>query len=148
MVKSKRHLLSYLAGVFDGEGCISISRKRSYQKGETKLPIYYDVRLTVQMTDPSIPRLFLSVFGGSTCVWMDKKRTRPIYRWALTATKCGEAIKELMPYTILKRPQMEVALSFLTKMHKRGKCHKLSNDDIALRQADYILMRKLKEQIL
>jgi hypothetical protein len=143
--------MSYLAGVFDGEGCVSISKKRSYLNGETERPIYYNLMLQIQMTDPSIPRLFQATFGGNISTWMDKSRTRPIHRWRLPKGLCKEAIECLLPYTILKTPQLEVALHFIINTKRRkefGWRNKLTEEELALREADLILCKNLKKEVL
>ena len=145
-MRKKRHLLSYLAGIFDEEGYVSISKKAN-QEGEY---IYYGVKLQVQMTDPSIPQLFQHTFGGNLSIWMDKKRTKPMHRWRCHTDNLIDIIRCLLPYTILKTPQLEVALHFLTHTQRRGQNRepqKLSNAELLLREADLILCKNLKKEV-
>jgi len=143
MVK-KRHLLSYLAGVFDGEGCVAIGKSPPIQDGWSP---QYRVQLRVAMTDGVIPLLFQNVFGGGLTkrkLHISKKQQ---FTWEMTGHRCLVVLKELLPYSLIKRPQMEVAIHFLENTSTAGQGpRRLTDEELALREADYILTKQLKRE--
>ncbi|MBA7648640.1 hypothetical protein ES703_56428 [subsurface metagenome] len=143
-MRRKRHLLSYLAGVFDGEGCIAINKnrpRRDYWSPQ------YRVHLTVAMTDGVIPMLFRNVFGGRLYARKIKVSRKRQFTWEMTGHICLPVLKELLPYSLIKRPQIEVAIHFLENTSKGGQGWRLlSDEELALREADFILSKNLKRQ--
>ncbi len=150
-MRKDRHLLSYLAGVFDGEGCVSICKKK--KKGCINL--CYEVYLSVQMCDEIIPRLFQSVFGGSLIKHGYNQKYyphwRPKWMWSVCSQKTVPIMQDLLPYVLLKRPQMEVAIHLLANRTKHknigGKYIPASEEELALKEADYILCKNLKGRL-
>ncbi len=142
----KRHLLSYLAGVFDGEGCVSLSKGRRRKTGWSP---QYRVHMRVAMADGVVPLLFQNVFGGGLHKRLpDGRRTlRTQYHWEITGHSCLPILKELLPYILIKRPQFEVAIHFLENTSKGGQGSRLlSDEELALREVDFILCRNLKKE--
>ena len=134
----KIHDLSYLAGMFDGEGCISISHGAKS----------WNLSCYVTMAGEYIPRLFQFHFGGS----IHHRKHNPAkvqwhdyYKWQIAANKAATFLEELLPYLRLKRPQAELAIKFQRRISSRGhKC--LPNSEVALREAEIILMHSLKAE--
>ena len=141
---NQRHLLSYLGGVFDGEGCVAIHKNGNQHLGHPG----YTARITVAMADGIIPMLFRNTFGGTL-----RKRTKQkehwktIYWWTIGGLNSLPALKDLLPFVIIKRPQIEVAIHLLETMRRSGS-KGLSDEESALREVDYILSRELKKQPL
>jgi len=134
--------LSYLAGFFDGEGCISIlHNKRS--RGWT-------FTCTVATAGGYMPTLFCLNFGGRLRVAQRKRGGHPITYWVVCHTKALNFLEIILPYLRLKKPQAEVAIKFQKKIsasHIAGHIpHRLSGEEQILREADIILMKQLKEQ--
>lgn len=142
-MRKKRHLLSYLAGVFDGEGCCAINKSKPRKKGWSP---QYRVHLMVSMTDGVIPMLFHNVFGGSWYEWKRKGCHKKQYRWEMAGHRCLPVLKELLHYCLIKSPQIEVAIHFLENTSKGGHRRLLSDEELALREADFILSKNLKKQ--
>lgn len=104
----------YLAGFFDGEGCVYISK----HKGKKNNP-YYAVRLTIANTYKPVIDLIEEAFDGFTqrtsAEKSDNQRSAfacEIYR----KDKIKEFIKMILPYTIVKKEQLIMALEFLEHM--------------------------------
>lgn len=133
MVKQHRANLSYLAGFFDGEGCISLAKSgRRYA-------------LIVQVTQCNrwILELFRMHFGGG--IHQCERNGNPFYIWSITASKAMAFLETIEPYLILKKAEANLATTY----QKRKNIHAvpLSNGQRILEDADYILMRKLKEKV-
>jgi len=139
----KRHLLSYLAGVFDGEGYIGIAKRRARPPKQPN--VSYVAYMQVAMTDEIVPRLFHMTFGGLFRTRKpDQHNWKMQYIWYITGRNCKPVITELMPYTFLKRPQFELVLHFLNTLKPWGYYNALTDEELALREADYILCKALK----
>lgn len=142
-MSKKRHLLSYLAGVFDGEGCVAIAKGRPKKEGWSP---QYRVQLRVAMTDGVIPLLFRNVFGGGLTKRKVRVSRKQQFTWEMTGHRCLVVLKELLPYSLIKRPQIEVAIHFLENTSKSGLGCLLSDEELALREVDYILCKNLKKE--
>jgi hypothetical protein len=143
---NKRHLLSYLAGVFDGEGCVAIGKTPPRRDGWSH---QYRVQLRVAMTDGVVPLLFQNVFGGGLTKHEIRESRKQQFTWEMTGHRCLAVLKELLPYSLIKRPQIEVAIHFLDHTSKAGQGPRhLSDEELALREVDFILCRKLKKQTI
>jgi len=99
---NRRLLLSYLAGFFDGEGCI-YARKRG-NRAEVVL------EASQVMAEPL--GLFVRVFGGK----VDTPRApgRLVFRWRIhKRSAVRETLRELYPDLRVKREQARLALELL-----------------------------------
>jgi len=82
--------LAYLAGLFDGEGCVGKSMNACYL-------------IAVSNSERSLCELFM-VFGGSICETTHKRRhMRPQYQWRATGVAMARARIDLEPYLKVKR---------------------------------------------
>jgi hypothetical protein len=87
-------LLSYAAGIIDGEGCIGIypnSHNGNYQ-----------LRISVEMVQLSALKILHGLFGGK---WYYKKAVKPRqarYTWMVFNRQAAGVCKELLPYLRIK----------------------------------------------
>ena len=91
--------IQYLAGFFDGEGCIVLRRGR-------KTPT-----LTVTQVDPRPLRLFEEEFGGRVTKRQAprKEAHRQAYRWDIHAGAV-QALVRMRPFLIVKAEQADLAI--------------------------------------
>lgn len=147
-MRKQRHLLSYLAGVFDGEGCVAVEKTKP-TAGTSNKSLIYRASMRIRMTDEIMPLLFRNVFGG----YINKQKGvsqnhRVQYQWTLKGHCCLPVLKELLPFVILKRPQFEVVIHFLENTPTGGGfAHTLTDKELTLREVDYILCKDLKGRI-
>lgn len=99
----------YLAGYFDGEGCVFIQKSRRTDSG-------YNYRLCVRFSQakPEVVRWIHSVFGGSIT---PRKRNRRGYdemyhELTLGSSKARRFLECIRPYVIEKREQVELGFGF------------------------------------
>jgi hypothetical protein len=99
--------LAYAAGLFDGEGSISIVSYTNRERGYFKL----DVR--VANTDKAVVEWLSIMFGGYLSV---QKRTdethKVVYRWAIADRGAGRFLRLIYPYLKIKRLRAEMAINF------------------------------------
>ena len=97
MNKSK---LNYVAGFFDGEGYIAITKN-------------YQLRIGVSNTNRDILEWLKIHFGGTIQKrpWRhcEAKTHKPAYLWRLGAHQSINLLKQIYPYLKLKRLQTEIA---------------------------------------
>lgn len=100
-------LKSYLAGFFDGEGCVSV-----YKNGQ-QTSYCLRVQLTQNKNEEStyIFNYLKTTFGGSL-VLRDRKNCRPTYHWQLSGDKAVLFLMYLLPYLTIKFKQAKVAINW------------------------------------
>jgi len=90
---------AYLAGFFDGEGCIQIN------KGS--------LRLAVCQLNPEPLKMFQARYGGQIYHRASGPTTRFAYVWNVMATGTSAALRELLPHLVVKREEAETAIAYL-----------------------------------
>ena len=85
---------AYLAGVIDGEGCITASGFNS-------------LRVQVANTNREWLETLRQWCGGGGCVTQHRGRfnKRPSYSWALSVRQSQEVVGQCLPYLMLKKQQ-------------------------------------------
>lgn len=126
--------LAYTAGIVDGEGCISISKRK------IKSSIIYFLVVTIVNTNPQLVEYLHSSFGGHFRKRRQYKLYRPVYCWQVSSKSAGEFLKLLFPYLLLKKPQAELAFRFQARRHSGGR--RLTAEERVLDEANYTLMKK------
>lgn len=106
----------YIAGLFDGEGHVSITW--SERRGQ-KCP-----KLCVKITNTYLPVLLSmkELYGGS--IYSNKKQKESYLRCfvlSLTVEQSKVFLIDLLPYLVIKRKQAEIALKFAETVYRRGK---------------------------
>ena len=110
-LESRRHenLLTpaYVAGLIDGEGCISVNRSK------TKSDYIYSARIDVGMSAKAGPLLKMlhTQFGGG--LRQIRKRTRrwaAAYAWGVFGHAAGRLLRDLLPHLVLKRQQASLGI--------------------------------------
>lgn len=100
---------SYLAGILDGEGCITIGA------GKKETCINYNAIILVQNTSKVLIDWLQSRFGGQ--VYLSKKlteKTKAAWMWRITKKKEIELLLlAVLPYLIIKKEQAKVLLAFV-----------------------------------
>ncbi len=99
-MEDKKLLYAYLAGILDGEGCITIYH-------EKKFKTTYILSVTVAMRCPHAIKLFKDEFGGSQCL-----RSSGVLAWTIRSNKALFLLKQLLPYLVVKKKQAEVGIEF------------------------------------
>lgn len=139
--------LAYIAGLFDGEGCISISKKREAGVSHSRV---YHLRVMVKMANPYLPHLLQFSFGGSCLKAKPRPRRRESWDWSLSAQQASAFLQIILPYLKLKRDEAELAIKFQSAKRKGtypNANHKRKPPEVlAVEEAQYILMHRLKDK--
>lgn len=118
--------LDYLAGFFDGEGCIGIASKAC--KPDSKSGPSYVLNVQVTQIETFVLEEYKRQFGGSICTFRNfpehKSRCKPYSKWHVASTNAYNFLLVIYPYLQQKRPQAILGIEYYesTKMNslKRG----------------------------
>lgn len=113
-------ILAYMAGIVDGEGCISIYGDG--RKTVTGFPVYR-LSLAIAMQNKPVLDLFVSNFGGR--IYMAHKNPNahksPYWRLPYMCHKAARVISTLRPYLRIKTEQADLAIRFQsTRIRRKG----------------------------
>jgi hypothetical protein len=120
--RGKSEDLAYTAGIFDGEGYISILRVQTKNRKNGRT---HDYLLVVGMsnTDRRTIETLKKQWGGTTM--LDNRvypNRKPIFMWRATALVALRFIKDIYPYMRVKKPQATLGMRFQSQLsHKWGR---------------------------
>lgn len=108
----KSEVLAYLAGIIDGEGCISLHERKDRRSCHGQIQ--------VQMSNPQAVNLLRDLFGGNFGLWQRPNRPEHAdqYKWAATGKRAAVVCETLLPYLRVKKAQA-LNLIALQKLNKR-----------------------------
>ncbi len=123
---TKREILAYASGLFDGEGCITISDAPVKSNGNEKTSRQMQLRVTVNNTHEGVIDFLRGVFAGTKTRSDHAHRAnpnyQPIWHWEVISRQALSALKLMLPYLRVKRRQAEIAIQFqnhITLWHHR-----------------------------
>lgn len=103
----------YIAGLFDGEGCITLFKRKNLQRGR-KTPSYF-LSATVRMTDLKfmfwLNNTYNGTFGKTYDVPKDKN-WKVSKSWKVEGSRCINFLRQIYPYLKIKNKQAKVAFKF------------------------------------
>lgn len=108
-----RHL-AYMAGFFDGEGSVEVyayERKADNNGGGAAGSL--SISATQKVNAPLLG--MQSMWGGSI-----RRNARGLFEWKVSGGKAAQALREMLPYLIVKRRQAELAIEFQSLLRSRG----------------------------
>jgi hypothetical protein len=110
--------LAYLAGLIDGEGCITLGRtvRAGQRRGESRT---YD-SLTIVNTNRDVLLWVQEVFGGRIHANIKREQGwKTAFSWY--ATNPASVLKAILPYLKIKKRQAEIFLEFCATKRRYGK---------------------------
>lgn len=134
---------AYWSGLFDGEGCVTISITHSR---------YHQLRVEIQMTDREPLELLLKQYGGTLT---DRKpdnrgRRRPAFRWMICSRDAVPFLEDILPYSIVKAEEIRTAIEFQSTMFQgQGqytRWNKVPDEEVSRRNAYRIRLQELKRR--
>ena len=135
--------LCWAAGFIDGEGCITINRKRNRNN---KYGYDHGLVLKVAQKVPSPLEKLKLLFGGT--LTYDKKKA--IHVWYLHGKMCQEALTLMAPYLVHdnKKEEAQEALKYPLWKFKKGKATKsLPYEVFCARERVYLGLKTLKGRL-
>lgn len=119
--------IAYIAGFFDGEGCIRI--KQANQGGNS----YYVIAHLTNSYKPILEEV-QELFGGAL---REQERTpnKTVYNWCVSSSEAVDFLRTVTPFLKEKKPQALYAIDF----HERK-----GTMDAADKQAAYVTISAMK----
>jgi hypothetical protein len=129
--------IRYVAGLFDGEGCIRVNRQ------EFPNHIRYQLYAVMQMSDPRPLAEMQKQFEGSFHFGKLplNPNHRPLHCWSVSSQKALRFLEMVLPYLIVKKQEAELAIEFQRGIQRWGKAG-MTEAEIARR---HDLMRRISE---
>jgi len=135
----KRTDLAYVAGIVDGEGCISIAHNT---RPGHKYPSF-ELRVTVTSTDLWLCQMLRMGFAGRIASKsLETSRRLPCWYWSIERAHAAEFLKLILPYLHIKKPQAELAIQF---QEARGQhTTRYSEERRAVAEAEMLMLQAMK----
>lgn len=139
--------VAWAAGVFDGEGCITINKQRPGTGGRKNVNHRLYIKVTMGHL-PTVERL-QDIFGkGTITLQKSAKGHNDAHTWWVASREAGEVLGLMRQYLITKAAEADLAFEFLAlPIPPRGgaggnQC--LPPEVIAARERLFIAMRDIK----
>lgn len=133
--------LEYLAGFFDGEGSIGITKGHAKEMINPK----YELRLTLVNTDKEIMEEIHRLYGGIFDTRrFEQAKWRTVYQVIWTNTKAEKILNALEPHLRVKKKQAQLALQYRRKMIRydgKGQGATMPQSEVAFRE---LMRRKIR----
>lgn len=94
---------AYAAGLFDGEGCVTVNRVSD---------TLHQLRVKFGMADRGPLELLAKHFGGGNITEYAPPKGRLIYLWSLSGHQAQEFLLAIMPHVVCKADQVALALEY------------------------------------
>jgi len=137
---------AYIAGIIDGEGCVTIAKRNTKRKNG--IFCFYQCLVIIVNTDKKMLDFIANLYGG----WINtnhrlKGNQKISYKWVCAGDNMRKLLKDTLPYLRIKKKQAKVILQFPLYEHTgwgwkggRSKAEKTKQDNL------WIRMRKLNHQ--
>jgi len=109
--KNENTKKAYIAGLIDGEGCITIIKRNVKRKSE--LFCFYQCLVIMVNTDKKMLDFIANLYGG----WITTNRRlkgnqKTSYTWVCAGDKMRKLLKDILPYLVTKKAQAKILLRF------------------------------------
>lgn len=131
--------IGWVAGIFDGEGCVHVS------KATTPYGVQYQLKLSVSNTDPGMICRLVRLLGGNFRPEKQKGNRKEVYKWYIQGRGAIRVIKLMLPYLVTRKEQAEVALEF-ERTYQRDSWGKVPEEYVEARSEIRHRLMEMKRQ--
>lgn len=146
MTQTSSETLAYLAGILDGEGSFSISRRKPDTRSKNWR---YIGCVNCHMTQPEAIELLHETFGGYI-LWKRGNKNcpnaKPLLQWRVHSRLAASTIRTLLPFLRVKQTVAKALLDYFDHVHnspKVGRGNPLTEQELVWRAAQTELIRSL-----
>jgi hypothetical protein len=133
----------YLAGLIDGEGCLTIVKTKPSAKYARRSPSYY-LRLTIQMIHRGVMDKVCEVVGSGSVKKYANGSRRPLYRLEIGGENAKNLIERIFPYLIVKKEEALLCLKFMDLNSRSGFGKRVPEILTEERELIYTELKRLK----
>jgi len=139
---------AYLAGLFDGEGCIHIRFNRSNGRGGHVSDLY-SLITKLSMCDERVVKYAWKKFGvGHVGKYSPRnERWNPGWSWVCSSQDAKNVLLILRPYLRTKAKEADIALNFMKLPLARGGRNRTDPKLVLRRRRFYLRLREAKRGI-
>jgi len=101
---------AYIAGFFDGEGCVHISKKLRKKQGKNYC---YSLKSVISNTKLEPLKYIKNIFGGSVSIQYRKNNHKDNYFLQLNIKSTINLLENIYPYLRIKKEQANVAFNLI-----------------------------------
>jgi hypothetical protein len=130
--------IAYIAGLFDGEGSISILRNEYNRVARRGFP-RYDLCISICNQHHGVLKEVQAEFGGSL------GSNGSSYYWRASSLKAKIFLEAVQPYLKIKKPQLEIVLLFQELKSQHG-TSKMTEDELIIYQSFQDTIKALNKQ--
>ncbi|MBA7577582.1 hypothetical protein ES708_19435 [subsurface metagenome] len=105
----RKEILAYMAGLFDGEGCIHITKTKAGKYNHRS--DYHQLQVNLVNTNKKVLDWIKNRFGGSVRRHDIKSRSKA-WTWYIYTIKAKDFLKMIYPYLVIKEKQAKIAIEF------------------------------------
>lgn len=113
---SKSHKYAWAAGFIDGDGYISIQRRKTVYKDKVYRGHYLRVGVNHVASEPL--EELQKLFGGTLKPRKTYGNRKPQLRWQINCSKAAEVLEQILPYMINKVEAAKIGLELHKTMDK------------------------------
>lgn len=135
--------LEYIAGFFDGEGCVDI-RYRTTHNGRYNR---FELRCTISQVYRKPLDMIQEIFGGS----ISPRRNKAIHYYVVTGGLANKFLEAIRPFLIVKADEADTALDFYkimqiskSNMHIQGQ-HRIAKESSVTRDKKILCFKKIRQ---
>ena len=139
--------IAWAAGLFDGEGCVTISRSNPARSRSPD----HQLRVTLGMCHEATIAKMKQMFGGSMSMRRSKaKGWRDHWVWCLASYPAANFLGSIYPYLITKKYEAWLGREFQATrtLFGGGPTHFRAEEEIALREGFRLALQEAKRGIL
>jgi hypothetical protein len=146
ILKLSKEDRAYIAGIIDGEGCITISRKLSCDG--TKGGIQYRLYVQVANTNVDLINFLKTVTGLGNVGYGESKnkKHKPYYRWGLWSIQATQLLRQITPHLVVKHRQAMLGIKFIEAKRDCVGRNGLSKREWAFQKNCHKLMSELNKR--
>ena len=134
---------SYIAGFIDVEGSIVISNLHGKNEGKAGA-----MKVVASNTNKPVLEFICLQYGGSvhSSGHKNKKQNKPCFQWIISSQKALSFLIDIEPYLKIKKLQAQTAIAFQRGRHHRHAHYPLSEEELAVAEAQRIIMAALNKK--
>lgn len=133
---------AYLAGLIDGEGCITITKAK--RPHSTPLPIYI-LLIVISQKDKQLLDFWKAKTQLGSVFAVKKSRNDGIYQWQIKSRQAETLLRAVYDFLILKKNQADLVFKFMKATHKRGYNKRSSSENVRFKEECYQSIKKLHD---